>query len=63
VLNADHDVVLPEQALALFRLLPKAQLEILPGGHGEYLGEIGSQHPNSPLPQLVVATIEEFLAR
>ena len=24
----------------MFRLLPHAQLSILPGGHGEYIGEV-----------------------
>jgi pimeloyl-ACP methyl ester carboxylesterase len=31
VLSSDHDVMLPEGAVALFRLLPDAQLAILPG--------------------------------
>jgi pimeloyl-ACP methyl ester carboxylesterase len=31
VLSSDRDVMLPEGAVALFRLLPHAQLAILPG--------------------------------
>jgi pimeloyl-ACP methyl ester carboxylesterase len=61
VLNGDKDVVLPEHALALARTLPHAQLAILPGGHGEYIGEIMSPDKNSRIPLLVVALIEEFL--
>jgi pimeloyl-ACP methyl ester carboxylesterase len=61
VLNADQDVVLPEHALALARTLPHARLAILPGLHGEYLGEICSRNKNSKVPTLVTALIEEFL--
>ncbi|HEY8919841.1 MAG TPA: alpha/beta hydrolase, partial [Chitinophaga sp.] len=63
VLNADADVILPESALALSRLLPHAQLAILPGGHGEYIGEICSPDANSPIPALVTAMIVEFLKK
>jgi len=45
VLDGDEDVVLPKHALALFQLLPHAQLAILPGGHGEYLGEVCARNP------------------
>ena len=61
VLDGDEDVVLPEHALALFHILPHAQLAILPGGHGEYLGEICARKPNSKIPALTVAIIEQFL--
>jgi len=61
VINADSDVVRVEHALALSRTLPNARLAILPGGHGEYLGEIC--WPDSPLPALVAAMIEAFLNR
>jgi pimeloyl-ACP methyl ester carboxylesterase len=40
ILDGDADVVRPEHALALLHLVPHGQLAILPGGHGEYLGEI-----------------------
>ena len=61
VLDGDQDVVLPEHALGLFHLLAHAQLAILPGGHGEYLGEICARNPHSKVPALAVAVIEEFL--
>ena len=32
--NGDADVVRPEHAMEMFRLLPNAKLAILPGGHG-----------------------------
>jgi pimeloyl-ACP methyl ester carboxylesterase len=61
VINGDVDVVRPEHALALSRTLPHAKLAILPGGHGDYIGEITAPDKKSKLPALVVAVIEEFL--
>ncbi|WP_026770077.1 alpha/beta fold hydrolase [Asinibacterium sp. OR53] len=59
VINSDKDVVLPEHALELSRALPHAQLIILPGAHGECIGEICSE--NTALPKLVVSMINTFL--
>ena len=61
VVNSDADVVRPEHALELSRTLPHAQLAILPGGHGEFIGEICSTKKNSKIPMLVTAMIEESL--
>ena len=61
VLNGDADVVRPEHALALSRLLPHSQIAILPGGHGDYIGEICAKDTNSKIPALVTAMIEAFL--
>lgn len=61
IINGDADVVRPEHAMEMFRLLPNAKLAILPGGHGEYIGEILAAKDGSKLPELTVAFIEEFL--
>lgn len=61
IINGDADVVRPEHAMAMFRLLPNAKLAILPGGHGEYIGEILAAKVGSKLPEMTVALIEEFL--
>ncbi len=63
VINSDADVVLAEHALALSHALPHAQLAILPGGHGEYIGEICSTDKHSKIPALVTAIIEAFLKK
>jgi pimeloyl-ACP methyl ester carboxylesterase len=73
----DADSVRPEHAVEMFRLLPRAQLAVLPGGHGAYIGEVtgarredsqvrigvpsSSSKNESKLPDLAVAVIEEFL--
>ena len=61
VINSDAEVVRTEHALALSHALPHAQLAILPGGHGEYIGEIGAAEKHSKIPDLVTAMIEAFL--
>lgn len=61
VINGYNDVVLPEHALALTRALPHAELAILPGGHGDYIGETCTKDTNSTIPSLVTAMIEAFL--
>lgn len=61
IINGDSEIVLPEHALKIYRILPNAHLAIIPGGHGEYIGEICSPNPNSKMPLLVTYIIEEFL--
>jgi pimeloyl-ACP methyl ester carboxylesterase len=61
VINGDADVVRPEHALELWRTLPHAKLAILPGVHGEYIGEICSPDKDSKMPALVTAMIVQFL--
>lgn len=62
VINGQTEVVRAEHALALSRVLPMAKLVILPGDHGEYIGEICSKDKASQLPGLVTALILSFLA-
>jgi pimeloyl-ACP methyl ester carboxylesterase len=40
VISANDDVVRTEHAVEMYRLLPHGQLVILPGTHGEYIGEV-----------------------
>jgi pimeloyl-ACP methyl ester carboxylesterase len=61
ILNGNQDVGSPEHAVEMFRLLPHAQLAILPGGHGAYLGELASRTGQSKLPDMTAALIGEFL--
>jgi pimeloyl-ACP methyl ester carboxylesterase len=61
LLAADHDVVTPEHTIHMYHLIPNAQLMILPGTHGSYLGEVCSAVPNSKIPEMTVNMIEEFL--
>lgn len=57
----DHDVVTPEHAVKMSHVIPNAQLMILPGTHGSFIGEICTAQAGSKLPETTVAIIEEFL--
>lgn len=61
IIVGDKDVVRPEHAVEMFRLLPNAKLTILPGAHGEYIGEVEVVKKGSKVPELTVSMIKEFL--
>ncbi|CAL1517254.1 alpha/beta hydrolase [Chitinophaga sp. MM2321] len=61
ILIGDQDIVRPEHAVEMYRLLPHGRLAILPGGHGAYIGEITVAEKDSQLRTLTVAMIEAFL--
>ena len=61
VLLGDHDVCTVEHAAELTRLFPKARLMVLPGGHGDYLGEASSGPQRPAYPALTVGLVEQFL--
>jgi pimeloyl-ACP methyl ester carboxylesterase len=62
IVLGDRDIVTPEHAVALTRLIPDARLLILPGGHGDYLGEAVATQGDTRVPELTAGLIEEFLA-
>jgi pimeloyl-ACP methyl ester carboxylesterase len=46
IVVGDRDIVRLEHAVELTRLIRDARLLVLPGGHGDYLGEaVGTQEP------------------
>lgn len=61
VVAGDRDVPTPEHALELARLIPGARLMILPGGHGDWLGEAIMAPAESRYPALTAGLVEEFL--
>lgn len=77
IMLGDADCVRPEHAVEMFRLLPRSQIAMFPGGHGAYIGEVtavkrensqaqfgAASSPSkkgSKLPDMVVAMIDEFL--
>ena len=63
VINGDAELVRAEHALELAHTLQHAQLAILPGGHGDYIGEVCAVNKYSKIPALVVELIEEFLKK
>ena len=61
IVLGDQDIVKPEHAIELTRLIPGARLLILPGGHGDYLGEAVMTQTHTRYPELTAQLIEEFL--
>ncbi|WP_367915347.1 alpha/beta fold hydrolase [Leadbetterella sp. DM7] len=61
IIIADKDVITPEHAIELWRQMAHAELAIIPGGHGEYIGEITTVTPDTKESEFVVPMIEKFL--
>lgn len=62
ILVADQDIMTPEHAVEVYRLIPNAQLAIIPGGHGTYIGDIATLQPGYSERDFVVPMLERFLA-
>jgi len=61
IVVGDHDIVKPEHALELTRLIPNARLMVLVGGHGDYLGEAIVTQRATRAPELTAGFVEDFL--
>ena len=62
VVIGDQDLPTPEHAAKMSHTLPHGRLAILPGTHGSYIGEAFLPKPESKIPDLFVAMVNEFLA-
>jgi pimeloyl-ACP methyl ester carboxylesterase len=60
IVTGDRDVPTVEHAVELTRLWPQARLLVLPGGHGDYLGELMAPG-GSRSAELTAWLIEQFL--
>lgn len=61
IIIGDKDVCTPEHAVEMYRTLPNSSLIILPGGHGDYLGEITTIKNGNKQYEYVIPIIEDFL--
>lgn len=62
IIIGDKDVITPEHAIEMHRLIANSELVIIPGGHGEYIGEITTLKPDYKESDFVaVPMIESFL--
>jgi pimeloyl-ACP methyl ester carboxylesterase len=61
IVLGDQDIVRLEHAVELTRLILGSRLLILPGGHGDYLGEAVMTQRETHYPELTARLIEEFL--
>lgn len=60
IIMGDKDVTTPEHAAEMHRLIPRSRLAIIPGGHGEYIGEM-TMPQDSVLIAATVSLINKFL--
>lgn len=61
ILCGDKDVVKPEHAVEMHQRLRNSRLAILPGGHGDYIGELTTPQ-DSALLHYTVSLVDAFLA-
>jgi pimeloyl-ACP methyl ester carboxylesterase len=61
VLSADRDVMSPEHAVRMSRIIPGARLMIVPGTHGDYLGELAASGGDLRAMRTTVPYLLRFL--
>ncbi len=61
IIIGDKDIITPEHAIELHRQIANSELAIIPGVHGQYIGEITTIAPDYKESDLVVPLIEKFL--
>lgn len=61
IIIGDKDVVTLEHAIEMHRQITNSELAIIPGGHGDYIGEVTTLKPDYKESDLVVPMIEKFL--
>lgn len=60
IIIGDQDVATPEHAVEIHRMIAGSRLAIIPGGHGDFIGEITTPK-NRLLIDATVSMINEFL--
>jgi len=61
IIIGDQDVITPEHALEMHKQITNSKLAIIPGIHGEYIGEITTLKSGSKEADYVIPMIERFL--
>ena len=62
IIIGENDIITPQHAEALQKQISKAELVILPRGHGDWIGEVSGSNPqNADQPLLAVPLIRQFL--
>jgi pimeloyl-ACP methyl ester carboxylesterase len=61
LINGDTDVATSEHMVQMSRLIPDCKLAIIPGGHGEYMGEITTLKSGKRNNLIILPILENFL--
>lgn len=63
IMIADHDVITLEHTIKLSRLIQNAQLAVLPGIHGSFIGEVCTAKDGRKIVEMTANLIDEFLSQ
>lgn len=63
LVNGDRDVATSEHIVAMSKIIPDCRIAIIPGGHGEYIGEITTLQPDYTEEEFIVPLLEKFLRK
>lgn len=61
IIAGNKDVVTAEHTVKMSQIISNAQLMILPGTHGSFIGEVCAAEEGSKMPEITVTMIKEFL--
>ncbi|WP_205600213.1 MULTISPECIES: hypothetical protein [Sphingobacterium] len=61
-MNGDSDVATPEHIVAMSRIIQDCRIAIIPGGHGEYIGEITTVQAGDQEDVFIASLLEKFLS-
>ena len=61
IVIGDKDVITVAHAVQLHGLIAHSELAIIPGGHGEYIGEVTTLTPQTKDSEFAIPMIEKFL--
>lgn len=61
LINGDRDVATSDHIVAMSKTIPNCRIAIIPGGHGEYIGEITTLQPNFKPEHLITGVLMKFL--
>ena len=61
IISGNRDIIIPEKAVEIYRIIPDCELAILPGGHGDYLGSIETLRNDKWEQSYAAGLIEYFL--
>lgn len=61
IMIGDKDIITHEHAVEMAKIIPNSRLAIIPGGHGDYLGQITDMKSGFEGIDLAVPVIEKFL--
>lgn len=62
IILGDQDIVKPAHAVELTRLISGARLMIVPGGHGDYLGEAVTTQKDTRYPELTARLVADWIS-